>query len=465
MHRNVLDAPQLQSPAANSLSKWSQMPAHVLTSIFALAGKDALLPSMNDTYRFGTLNVMSHTWNCKTTMEAYQRYHKLRLVCKRFHETCGTNPELSSKILLLEHLRSKSVSSLIKWMLRHKSLAFTLLSQSNSSQSDKGSARADPVDDLDGSQMPVRCCNASLERLRQETVQAAVHDMPKLKTAILYSPSLTSVKMLASFHELAYCTLDCRYTKGIGSIDLTELRLLPKLTSLQLEGGRFRNVSRLANLTSLDIVHAYAECDEKSFFQYQLKKLCFLNCLYNSSEVDMLGFTNLESLTMQDTPVGRCTSDAMPSSLSALTKLTHLVITVASERLSGCVGWLYELTNLQALHLWTHREQLTISDHICALSNLEILLLAVDGMLTLDCAWLPHQSLRLVTLQFEVLLCGEQFLELSRLPKLFAVHIIGGRPLGDGTALLSKALLSDVHKHCPDVYCWLAGKSLYEFLD
>ena len=174
----------------------------------------------------------------------YNRFHRMRLVCKQFSSLFTDQPGLSSVILLHKNFAPKSLPSLLRRMRSPGVSVQTVLSMCRSPQA--------------------------------EVALAALSSAaPTVTTVLAPQVSNCMVPVLSVFTSLTACSLQ---SSDGEALDLSPLEALHALCELHLQTGTFAKLHAAASLTRLCLSKAHVCCRQKCDCINTLRELRVCDC-------------------------------------------------------------------------------------------------------------------------------------------------------------------------------------------
>ncbi|DBA85515.1 TPA: hypothetical protein ACH3X2_000459 [Trebouxia sp. C0005] len=286
----------------------------------------------------------------ETFRSKYINFNRLRLVCKQFKEAFDKDSHNSDHLLLHQGFSSKSLLGLLDWLQRNK--------------------------------LAVRSFEANCGEAYIELALGALASPESiLRKVCLISTTAPAVELLSSFRSITSCILAL---ERFAEIDLQPFQSLQGLKELHLQrAGLFSSLHAAHHLTSLLITDTVAESKHDCPCVFSL-----LDLQVKNSQLRGLHSSGLSACTgLQDLTLGSCLIEAqqaddevnlishnIPSSITALTQLTHLSVQI-DYRHSGLpcdMSWMYSLNSLQCLEVSIAQSahKVPVSNQLCRLSHL-----------------------------------------------------------------------------------------------
>ncbi len=293
----------------------------------------------------------------ETFHSEYINFHRLRLVCKQFKEAFDEDSHNSDHPLLHHRFSSKSLLGLLDWLQRNK--------------------------------LAVRSFEASCGEPYIELASGALASPESvLRKVCLISTSAPTVELLSSFRSITSCILALDHA---AEIDLQPFQSLEGLKALHLQrGDLFSSLHAAHHLTALlitdTVVDSEIDCPcVSSLLDLQVKN-SRLSGLHSRG---LTACTGLQDLTLDGCLIEAEQADDRvdlyyrvhnaPSSITALTQLTHLSVRIdhVDSDLPYDMSWMYSVKTLQCLEFdiaqYTHKVPVSNKLHLLShLTKLEV---------------------------------------------------------------------------------------------
>ena len=174
--------------------------------------------------------------------DRYYDFHRLRLACKHFQRAFDEHAELSSCIFLDQDFSTQALSSLLYWLQRTESSIASF----------------------------VAACGSPLtEAVLAGAATAFKRPLNQVSTVVLRDASTVAVSLLVACTNLSRC-----YLMGMSDADLSCLRLLPRLRSLEMVSMfGITGIELVPRLTHLEVDCAELDCSSNAVFASSLKIL------------------------------------------------------------------------------------------------------------------------------------------------------------------------------------------------
>lgn len=272
-------------------------------------------------------------------LQEYSCFHQMRAVCKQFSTLFCQNAWLCSHVLIPMLQQDETAVSVLLWIEKSSKNIKTLQLLENSPTS---------------------------------TDLLATLVCPALQVVCLRN--FQSCELLPKFARLTSCVLQM---DGHEAAYIEEMKQLPVLTHLHLQGGDFLGIQHLSHLTNLSLHEAYAgpslfEADQdmgdRAVAELRVLRMCHACFPAFSRSAGLAAMSQLECLHLCDSYVNAAvpqdiydtrgeTEHHIPSSLSSLTKLSELCIDLGNAVQPNVnPDWVCHLTKLRRSSLeyqWT----------------------------------------------------------------------------------------------------------------
>ncbi|KAL3130741.1 hypothetical protein ABBQ38_000086 [Trebouxia sp. C0009 RCD-2024] len=290
---------------------------------------EQLLPSETWLSIFALLapQVSSDQRQMHLQLQEYSCFHQLKAVCKQFHTLFCQNPWLYSHLLIPDE-------TAVSVLLPNETLSQHIVTL----QLVEGGPKA--------------------------TKLLAALTSPALQAVCLRD--FQNCELLPKFARLTSCVLQLEKYE---SAYIEDLKQLPLLTDLHLQGGHFFGLQHLSHLTNLSINEAYAgpslfemgDMGDALVAKLRILRMCQACFPAFSCSRGLAAMSQLECLHLCDSYVNAAlpqdiydtrgqTENRVPSSLSTLTKLSELCIDMGNTvQLHVDPDWVCHLTSLRSL--------------------------------------------------------------------------------------------------------------------
>ena len=320
----------------------------------------------------------------ETFLPEYVHFHSLRLVCKQFKEAFDEDSHNSNHLLLHHRFSSKSLLGLLDWLQKNK--------------------------------LAVRSFEANCGEPYIELALAALASPESvLRRVCLIRTSKPTLELLSTFPFISSCIL----ALDNAHIDLQPFQNLTCLKELHLQrAGVFSNLHVAHHLTALLITGTEVESEQDCPCVFSL-----LDLQVRSSKLRGLHSSGLSACTgLHNLTLDRCLIEAeqaddrvdlnyrseyelsfVPSSITALTQLTHLSVWLDSldVDLPYDMSWMYALRTLQCLVFGVaqYMHKVPVGNGLCMLGQLTKLELSGSGQtcFSLEVAWFMMRNLQVLS--------------------------------------------------------------------
>ena len=333
-------------------SDWSQLPTDVWATILMLAQQQTVSKLQMSEHK--SLQASSDVKQFALQQQQQQRWvFGLRMVCRRVEAALAHQPDHGGALALV-NLSEAVLPSLLAWLSKHHATVRKVLTG----------------------------CDAS-------SLKVALHALHTylacpLEVCIISRCIPATVPSLLVYKSLASCELYC---SAWHRVDLEGLRLLPRLTRLDLFGSHFDNASAAEHLTSLHVVHASADFNEACRCVTSLKSICTsYGYAFGFQLPGLSACSGLQSLACIQGSIGNYDNKSagmhfydfyrdagwfVPYSISHLTALTCLKVAAFAIDDYDTLSWLTHLTALQDLTVAFRSKVVTLPPEVSSLSNLK----------------------------------------------------------------------------------------------